>query len=189
MCQFRSIVLIVFTSLSFVSLAQKKDAMQCTFFNKDHIDEVLILGYHQLDHKFFQFGIGSVTSQLIYPKAGGRYLATGPIISSISMSLEARLLDSLLIAPQLSYWSNDFFAVMGLRNIKYGLNLITYTNTNDGNLVLRPEIGFVNYFDWMPFKGGYAEIVYGLNIPVLNPKFQGYNKPHNLAVRFYLKYR
>ncbi len=171
------------------SAQKKKDELACAFFDKEHIDEVLILGYHYFDYHYIQLGVGSVTSSLIYPKLGARFAATGPIWQSISMSIEARVGDSLLIAPQLSYWANDIFALSGFVNFKYGINLITYTDTKDGNLVIRPELGLVNYFDWLPFKGGYIDLVYGYNITVLNPGFEGFNKPHNIALRFYLKYR
>lgn len=187
---FRHLFLMFFCTYFFCQniLGQKKSDIACNFFDQEHIDEILILGYHHYNEKYLEIGIGTVTGNIIYPQLGALHEATGPIWRSISMSVEFRLLDSLVIGPQLSYWSNDIFEVSGLGKFQYGCHLISYTNVNDGNLIIRPEIGLVEFFNFLPFKGGFMSLSYGYNIVVLNPDFNKINT-HNLALRFYLKYR
>lgn len=168
----------------FVALGQD---ISCVMFEKEHVDEVLILGYSHFKEQFFQIGIGSVRGDVVPPKRGGRYLAAGPYWNSVSMSVEVRLFDSLVFGPQLSYWSNALFEVIDINWLMYGMHLIAYTNASDGALIARPEIGLVKFFEFLPFKGGFANVVYGYNIPILNQTFGGYNT-HNLSLRFYLKY-
>lgn len=155
---------------------------------------MLTIGYNYFDYHFVQIGLGSIRGDIIPPKNGQRQVATGPYWNSLSMAIELRL-DSLsrgrtLVGTPLSYWSNALFELFDINWLVYGIHAVPYFNLGDdanadGALIMRPEIGLIKFFPFMSFKGGFINLVYGYNLPVINQTFKGYNT-HNLAIRLYL---
>lgn len=90
-----------------------------------------------------------------------------PITRVFAFTSEFKFLDKFIYAPKAAVWLGG-----GATGMNMGLNVIYYSDSEEGALRCRPEIGFG--FDVF-------RVVYGYNIAITNKNFQYINK-HNFSL-------
>jgi hypothetical protein len=85
-----------------------------------------------------------------------------PFSSAYFASTELKFSDKFIIGPKIGAW-----VAGGVGGIATGLNMIYYTDFDNGSLVFRPEVGF----GFQSFK-----LVYGYNAILTKHKLDGVNR-------------
>jgi hypothetical protein len=102
---------------------------------------------------FFDIGVSKNTNTVV-----GHH----PFSSAYFASTELKFGDRFIIGPKIGVW-----AAGGVGGIAMGLNMIYYTDFDNGSLVFRPEIGF----GFENFK-----LVYGYNAILTKHNLDGLNR-------------
>ena len=145
-------LLYILTIIAFSSQAQETDTTKL----KDIILKrsfCLLTGYSLGTYSYADFG---------FSKNSNTTVGYHPFSSAYFASTEIKLGDKLIIGPKIGAWIAGGSSAMVI-----GLNMIYYTDFDNGNLVFRPEIGFgVNNF----------KLVYGYNANLTKDRLNRINK-------------
>ncbi|SMC53088.1 hypothetical protein [Moheibacter sediminis] len=118
--------------------------------NEKHIG--VLASFNQGRYSFGEIGMSFLRHTLV----GHHSFSSAYFFSS-----EFRLGDKLIVGPKIGVWSAG-----GMGGTAFGLNMMYYTDFDDGAFVLRPEIGFGMF----NFK-----LVYGYNWNLTNKDFREIN--------------
>jgi hypothetical protein len=145
-------LLYILTIISFSSQAQVADTTK----HKDIIFKrsfCLLTGYSLGTYSYADIGFAKLSSTT---------LGHHPFSSAYFASTEIKLSDKFIVGQKIGVWAAGGSGAMAI-----GLNMIYYTDFDDGTLVFRPEIGF----GLDKFK-----LVYGYNANLTKNRLDRMNK-------------